>query len=96
VGTDRTRGIDGANGITVGLLHTGQDYADELSTDGVLYHYPRTGRPPGRDRSEVEATKAAGRLRLPVLWSHRAILPPAATSTRVGSKAGSTTQKSSW
>jgi putative restriction endonuclease len=66
VGTDRTRGIDGANGITVGLLHTGQDYADELSTDGVLYHYPRTGRPPGRDRSEVVATKAAGRLRLPV------------------------------
>jgi hypothetical protein len=66
VGTDRTRGIDGANGITVGLLHTGQDYADELSTDGVLYHYPRTGRPPGRDRSEVVATKAAWRLRLPV------------------------------
>jgi putative restriction endonuclease len=66
VDTDRTRGIDGAGGITVGLLHTGRHYADELSTDGVLYHYPRTGRPPGRDRSEVESTKAAGRLRLPV------------------------------
>jgi putative restriction endonuclease len=66
VDTDRTRGIDGTGGITVGLLHTGRHYADELSADGVLYHYPRTSRPPGRDRSEVEATKAAGRLRLPV------------------------------
>ena len=66
VDTDRTREIDGAGGVTVGLLHTGRHYADELSADGVLYHYPRTGRPPGRDRAEVEATKAAGRLRLPV------------------------------
>jgi putative restriction endonuclease len=63
---ERTRGIDGAGGITVSLLHTGRHYADELSADGVLYHYPRTGRPPGRDRSEVAATKATGRLRLPV------------------------------
>jgi putative restriction endonuclease len=66
VDTEHTRGIDGAGGITVSLLHTGRHYSDELSADGVLYHYPRTGRPPGRDRSEVEATKAAGRLRLPV------------------------------
>jgi putative restriction endonuclease len=66
IDADRTRGIDGAGGVTVSLLHTGRHYADELSADGVLYHYPRTSRPPGRDRSEVEATKAAGRLRLPV------------------------------
>jgi putative restriction endonuclease len=51
VDTQRTRGIDGTGGITVSLLHTGRHYADELSADGVLYHYPRTGRPPGRDRS---------------------------------------------
>jgi putative restriction endonuclease len=66
VDTDRTRGVDGMSGVTVSLLHTGRHYADELSTDGVLYHYPQTGRPPGRDRSEIDATKAAGRLRLPV------------------------------
>jgi hypothetical protein len=66
VDTGRTRAINGAGGVTVSLLHTGRHYADELSADGVLYHYPRTSRPPGRDRSEVEATKAAGRLRLPV------------------------------
>lgn len=78
VDTDRTRDIDGAGGITVSLLHTGRHYADELSADGVLYHYPRTGRPPGRDRSEVEATKAAGRLRLPVF----VVTPGIPTSSR--------------
>src|SRR5215218_5954430 len=75
VDAERTRGIDGGGGITVSLLHTGRHYADELSTDGVLYHYPRTGRPPGRDRSEVDATKA-GRLRLPVF-----VITPGPTSS---------------
>jgi putative restriction endonuclease len=78
IDADRTRGIDGTGGITVGLLHTGRHYADELSADGVLYHYPRTGRPPGRDRSEVAATKAAGRLRLPVF----VVTPGVPTSSR--------------
>jgi hypothetical protein len=76
VDAERTRGIDGGGGITVSLLHTGRHYADELSADGVLYHYPRTGRPPGRDRSEVEGTKAAGRLRLPVF-----VIAPGPTSS---------------
>jgi len=48
-------------GVTVGLLHTGSSYADDLSDDGVLYHYPSTNRPRGRDLAEIEATKAAGR-----------------------------------
>jgi putative restriction endonuclease len=48
------------NGVTVGVLHTGTAYADDLSVDGVLYHYPRTQRPPGRDRAEIQATKATG------------------------------------
>jgi putative restriction endonuclease len=53
-------------GATVGLLHTGVHYSDDLSADGVLYHYPHTGRPEARDRSEIEATKATQRLGLPV------------------------------
>jgi hypothetical protein len=53
-------------GVTVGVLHTGRSYADDLSSDGVLYYYPDTNRPPGRDLSEVNATKAAGTLSLPV------------------------------
>ena len=63
---ERTRGIGGARkGVTVGLLHTGSSYADDLSETGVLYHYPETSVP-GRDQSEIQATKAAGRMRLPV------------------------------
>src|SRR4051794_751433 len=62
----RTTGIGGSvHGVTVGLLHTGSTYADDLSDDGVLYHYPQTDVP-GRDTAEVEATKAAARLKLPV------------------------------
>ena len=61
----RTRGIGDADSVTVGLLHTGRHYADDLSDDALLYHYPDTARP-GKDRSEIEATKAAARLRLPV------------------------------
>jgi hypothetical protein len=63
----RTRALtaDGT-GIAVGLLHTGRHYADDLSETGILYHYPRTGRGGRRDAAEVEATKRAGELALPV------------------------------
>jgi putative restriction endonuclease len=53
-------------GVTVGLLHTGSAYPDDISEDGVIYHYPKTARPPGRDANEISATKAAGTLSLPV------------------------------
>jgi hypothetical protein len=53
-------------GITVGVLHTGSSYADDMSEESVIYHYPKTGRPPGRDLSEVNATKAAKELGLPI------------------------------
>jgi putative restriction endonuclease len=53
-------------GVSVGLLHTGTAYPDDLSHDGVLYHYPSTERPPGRDLAEIDSTKAAGRLGVPV------------------------------
>ena len=54
------------DGVTIGVLHTGTAYADDLSVDGVLYHYPRTQRPLGRDRAEIQATKAAGELGCPL------------------------------
>jgi len=57
---------EGREGVTVSLLHTGLAYADDLYDDGVLYHYPDTRHPSDRDSSEIEATKAAGRLDLPV------------------------------
>ncbi len=67
VDKDRTaRCTDDGHGVSVGLLHTGQHYPDDMSEDGVIYHYPKTDRPATRDANEVAATKNAGRLRLPV------------------------------
>jgi len=64
---NRTRTLtDDGTGVAVGLLHTGVAYADDLSKDGVLYHYPDTNRVKGRDLSEINATKAAGRYGVPV------------------------------
>ncbi|CAN5881529.1 hypothetical protein BH24ACT15_BH24ACT15_05280 [soil metagenome] len=62
----RTRNVGGAPAVTVSVLHTGRRYPDELSDDALVYHYPSTARPSGRDASEVAATKAAATLRLPV------------------------------
>ncbi|MFE0797490.1 MULTISPECIES: HNH endonuclease [Streptomyces] len=53
-------------GITMGVLHTGAHYPDEIGDNDVIYHYPTTGRGPGRDESEVAATKAAATLKLPI------------------------------
>ena len=67
VDAERTRGIGaGGSPVAVGLLHTGRHYADDLSPTGIVYHYPRTNRGAGRDASEIEATKQAAELVLPV------------------------------
>jgi putative restriction endonuclease len=57
---------DDGHGATVGILHTGRHYADDLSEDGMIYHYPLTGRGSARDATEVQATKNAMSLKLPV------------------------------
>ena len=63
---ETTAGVSSAaTGITVSVLHTGKHYSDDLSDDDLLYHYPDTNRS-GKDQPEIEATKAAGRLNLPV------------------------------
>ena len=62
----RTRDIsDDSAGVTVALLHTGTVYDDDLSDDGVIYHYPST-ETRGWDDAQVAATKNAARLRVPV------------------------------
>jgi hypothetical protein len=65
VDAKRTKEID-PTGIAVGVLHTGIHYADDLSDDGILYHYPKTNRPPARDASEINAMKRVGELKVPV------------------------------
>jgi putative restriction endonuclease len=74
----------GADGATVAILHTGRHYADDLSDDGVIYHYPQTSRPPGRDAAEVEATKNAMTHRLPIF----VILPGKISRSRRSLKLG--------
>lgn len=60
----RTRTISAA-GIAVSVLHTGQHYADDVDEDGIIYHYPTTGRK-GHDANEIESVKNAQRLNIPV------------------------------
>src|SRR6516164_4344217 len=50
----------GGHGVTVSILHTGRHYPDDLSVDGLIYHYPTTQRPPGRDAAEIQATTCLG------------------------------------
>ena len=52
-------------GVAISLLHTGEFYPDEISEDGLVYHYPVTEKP-GHDKSEIESTKNAQRLSLPI------------------------------
>jgi hypothetical protein len=77
VDKERTNAVT-PEGVTVSVLHTGRTYADDLHSDGILYHYPRTRRP-GTDTAEVEATKAAGRLELPVF----VVVQPRSGSRRI-------------
>ena len=67
VDKSRTKALTSTgDGVTVAVLHTGSSYADDLSEDGVFYHYPLTNRPPSRDTSEIDATKAARDHGLPI------------------------------
>ena len=52
-------------GVAVSVLHTGRSYADDLSNDSLIYHYPAT-RMPGKDANEVAALKNARRLKLSI------------------------------
>ncbi|MGA3057836.1 MAG: hypothetical protein ABSE70_07355 [Candidatus Limnocylindrales bacterium] len=51
--------------LTVSLLHTGTQYAEDLTAAGLTFHYPTTERS-GRDAASIEATKRAARLSLPI------------------------------
>lgn len=74
----------GADGVTVAILHTGRHYADDLSDDGLIYHYPTTSRPPARDSAEVQATKNAMNHRIPIFI----VLPGTQSKSRRSLKLG--------
>jgi len=62
----RTGGLtpDGA-GIAVAVLHTGEHYVDDLSDDGLIYHYPNPDRG-NKDEREAQALRYAHTYQLPV------------------------------
>jgi len=63
---EQTQGLAPEGGaVTLTLLHAGKIYPDDLSDDGIVYHYPNTGQP-GKDAQEIAATKACGALELPI------------------------------
>lgn len=67
VDAETTRDVSNdAFGVTVSVLHTGQTCPDDLTASLVRYHYPRTQRPPKSLFGDIEATKNAARLGLPV------------------------------
>ncbi|WP_251450629.1 HNH endonuclease [Microbacterium sp. Marseille-Q6648] len=53
------------SGITIGVRHDGSSYADRLSDTGLIYKFPETERK-GHDELEIEATRTAMRLGLPI------------------------------
>lgn len=53
------------SGITIGVRHDGSSYADRLSATGLIYKFPETERT-GHDELEIEATRMAMRLGLPI------------------------------
>jgi putative restriction endonuclease len=74
----------GPDGVTVGILHTGRHYADDLSDDGVIYHYPKTSRPAARDSGEIQATKNAMIHQLPIFVVLPGKKSPARRSLKLG------------
>lgn len=61
----RTASTRAPSGITIGVRHDGSSYADRLSETGLIYKFPETEMP-GYDDMEVEATRTAMRLGLPI------------------------------
>lgn len=55
-----------AQGVTMSLLDLGDKYADTFDDVGGVYFYPRTRRAGSRDANEIEATKNARALGLPL------------------------------
>lgn len=61
----RTASAWSPSGITVGVRHDGSSYADRLSETGLIYKFPATEMG-GYDQMEIEATRTAMRLGLPI------------------------------
>ena len=76
VDKERTASREYPDGLTVSVLHTESVYADELSDDGIVYHYPETTRTGNRDAGEIQATKNSVPLLPPMPFPYFARISP--------------------
>jgi hypothetical protein len=67
VDKNRTQKLtDDGYGVAVSVLHKGEIYPDDFDETAVIYHYPKTNRPPSRDIGEIEAVKNCSKCNLPI------------------------------
>jgi len=57
---------DGSGSVALTLVYTGTSYDDDLTDEGLLYHYPSTNRRGTHDANEIAAVKPAQALGLAV------------------------------
>ncbi|PVE94112.1 HNH endonuclease [Microbacterium sp. TPD7012] len=65
VDVENTRHEHAPHGIALTFLDLGVKYANQISESGVVYHFPATSTG-GRDRAEINATRRAYELAMPV------------------------------
>lgn len=65
------------DGVALALVHLGQSYSNELTENGLIYHYPDTAVP-GRDAAEIAGILAAYETGLPVF----AVIPGDSSKAR--------------
>lgn len=67
VNTEVTRDIvDSSSGVAVSVLHTGKDYSDTMSTEGINYDFPNTQRKGSHDQNEIKALKNCFEAQIPL------------------------------
>ncbi|WP_258177740.1 HNH endonuclease [Photobacterium phosphoreum] len=67
VNTALTKGIVSDNaGVAVSIMHTGKDYSDDFSDQGINYDFPATKRNGSHDQNEIQALKNCYDAKIPL------------------------------
>lgn len=67
VNSDVTRGVvSPSSGVAVSILHTGKNYSDNISSDGIDYDFPNTNRKGSHDQNEIQALKNCFESKIPL------------------------------
>lgn len=62
-----TRGVvSPSSGVAVSILHTGKNYSDNMSSDGIDYDFPNTNRKGSHDQNEIQALKNCFESKVPL------------------------------